>query len=162
MQILFPKKLYLPAVSLVAAVLLLLVLMSILTMRNLDREKKVALRFLHNQGQALMFSLEAGARTGMMTPMWGADSVATLIRETAGIDSIAYIHLVDADGDVVHSSDPPREGHWLGRRLDPPAGQSVSARIVRRASGTAVRTGAQDCHPNASGAQPGLGLPTNN
>lgn len=138
MQVLFPKKLYLPAVSLVAAVLLLLVLMSILTMRNLDREKKVALKFLHNQGLALISSLEAGARTGMMTPMWGADSVATLIRETARNNGIAYIHLVDAGGDVVHSSEPGREDKWIGRQLEPPAGQSVSTRIVRPASGEAV------------------------
>ena len=138
MRILPPKKLYLPAVSIVAVVMLLLILMGVLTLRNLDREKKVALRFLHEQGLALMQSLEAGARTGMSTPLWGADATETLIRETARNTSIAYILLADASGEVVHSSEPGSEGKWLGRQFQAPPNGEVSAQIVQPENGPAV------------------------
>jgi two-component system sensor histidine kinase HydH len=138
MQILRSKKLYLPAVTIVAVVLLLLVLMSILTLRNFDREKKIAIKFLHNQGLALMQSLEAGVRTGMMTPLWGVDSTATLIQETAKNNNIAYIYLVDSSGDVVHSSDPGKKGNWLGRQVNLSKEHKVEARIIRPAAGDAV------------------------
>jgi hypothetical protein len=64
MQILHLKKLYLPALSLVAIIFLLLVLISISTYRNLDREKTRALHFLNRQGVMLLRSIEASARTG--------------------------------------------------------------------------------------------------
>ena len=62
MKILNVRKLYLPALSIVAVVLVLLILMSISTYRNLKREKEMALQSLHRQGIALIRSLEAGAR----------------------------------------------------------------------------------------------------
>ena len=70
MRILPIKKLYLPALSIVAVGILLLILISISTYRNLDRQKAVAMSFLHRQGEALILSLEASARTGMKTLMW--------------------------------------------------------------------------------------------
>jgi hypothetical protein len=63
MQIFPIKKLYLPALSIVAVGFLLLVLISISTYRNLDRQKTIALSFLHRQGEGLILSLEASART---------------------------------------------------------------------------------------------------
>jgi len=70
MQILHLKKLYLPALSIVAIIFLLLVLISISTYRNLDREKTQALHFLHRQGVTLLRAIEASARTGMKSLMW--------------------------------------------------------------------------------------------
>ena len=64
MQIFPIKKLYLPALTIVAVVFLLLVLVSISTYRNLGREKTQALHFFYRQGVALLRSIEAGARTG--------------------------------------------------------------------------------------------------
>ena len=50
----FPiKKLYLPALSIVAVGFILLVLISISTYRNLDRQKAIALSSLHRQGEGL-------------------------------------------------------------------------------------------------------------
>ncbi len=110
MKILNVKKLYLPALSIVAVVLVLLILMSISTYRNLNREKEMALQSLHRQGMALIRSLEAGARTGMMMHIWGEDSIGQLIQETARDSDIAYVFLVDKQGQIVHHSDISQEG----------------------------------------------------
>jgi two-component system sensor histidine kinase HydH len=93
-----------------AVVLLLLVLIGISTYRNLDREKRRTLEFVHRQGIALLSSLEAGARAGMMMPMWHEDAVGNLIDEIGKNEDIAYIYIYDARGTVVHHSDGSLEG----------------------------------------------------
>jgi two-component system sensor histidine kinase HydH len=110
MRILQPKRLYLPALSIVAVVLLLLVLIGISTYRNLNRQKLMALDSLHRQGLTLIGSLEAGIRAGMMSHMWGEDSVGSLIEEMGKHDEIAYVYLLDDQGVVSHHSDPSRDG----------------------------------------------------
>lgn len=110
MRILPIKKLYLPALTIVAVVFLFLVIISISTYRNLDREKAMALRSLHRQGISILRSLEASARAWGMLPMWQQDSIANLIQETGKNEDIQYIYLVDSLGNVVHHSDPSREG----------------------------------------------------
>lgn len=110
MQILHIKKLYLPALSLVAIIFLLLVLVSISTYRNLDREKTRALHFLHRQGVTLLRSIEASARTGMKSLMWQEVSLGRLLQETTKDDEIAYVYLIDGHGTIQHHSDPSKEG----------------------------------------------------
>lgn len=87
-------------------VLLLLILISISTYRNLDREKAMALHFLYRQGMTVLHSLEAGARAWMMLPMWQDDSIKSLIRETGRNTDIAYVYLMNQNGNVVHHSNP--------------------------------------------------------
>jgi two-component system sensor histidine kinase HydH len=131
MRILPIKKLYLPALSLVAVVLLLLILISISTYRNLDREKSVALHFLYRQGVALIRSIEASARTGMKSLMWQDISLGSLLQETAKDTDIAYVYLVDEQGKIVHDSDPSKRGataDWNPELDDP---DRVVTRIVR-------------------------------
>jgi hypothetical protein len=111
MKILNIKKLYLPALSIVAIVVLLLVLISISTYRNLDREKSVALHFLHRQGVMLLKSIEASARTGMKSLMWQEISLGKLMMETAKDDEIAYVYLIDEHGLIAHHSDPLQENN---------------------------------------------------
>ncbi len=106
MQIFPIKKLYLPALSIVAVGFLLLVLISISTYRNLDRQKTMALSFLQRQGESLILSLEASARTGMKTLMWQEVSLGSLLQETAKGKDIAYVYIVDKHGTIVHNSDP--------------------------------------------------------
>jgi two-component system sensor histidine kinase HydH len=102
MKILFSKKMYLPALSIVAGVVLLLALLGVSTYRNLDRQKAAAMQALHSQATALLQALEAGARTGMMMPMWSEDSVDTLIKEISRNEAIGYIYLIDSDGKILH------------------------------------------------------------
>lgn len=102
MEILFSKKMYLPALSIVAGVVLLLALLGISTYRNLNRQRTAAMVALHSQATALLEALEAGARTGMMLPMWSEDSVDRLIKEIGRNDAIGYIYMIGPDGKVSH------------------------------------------------------------
>jgi two-component system sensor histidine kinase HydH len=104
------KKLYLPALSIVAVVFLLLVLISISTYRNLGREKSMALHFLYRQGGAMLRSIEASTRTGMKTLMWQEISLGNLMQETAKDSDIAYVYLLSGDGIIVHHSNPLKSG----------------------------------------------------
>lgn len=103
MRILTTKRLFLPALSIVTGVIVLLVLFGISTYRNLDRQKAAALEALRSQGIVLLEALEAGARTGMMLPMWNEDSVDMLIKEICHNEVIAYIYLIGPDGKVSHA-----------------------------------------------------------
>jgi two-component system sensor histidine kinase HydH len=115
MQIIRHKRLYLPAVTIIAVVLLLILLIAVSTYRTLDHQKKTALKFLHSQGVTLLHALEAGALTGMLSPMWNEDSVKTLIREIGKNKNIAYIYIYDPQGIIIHASDRSKEetpAHW--------------------------------------------------
>ena len=110
MQVFPIKKLYLPALSIVAVGIILLVLISISTYRNLDRQKTIALSFLHRQGEGLILSLEASARTGMKTLMWQEVSLGSLLQETAKSRDIEYVYIIDEHGTFAHHSDPLKAG----------------------------------------------------
>lgn len=98
------KRLYVPALSIVAAALILLVLTAVSTFRNLEREQARNLTSLEKQGLTLLRTLEAGARAGMTLPEWGEDSVGALLEETGREETVAYLYLCDADGHIVHHS----------------------------------------------------------
>ena len=107
----FPiKKLYLPALSIVAVGSILLVLISISTYRNLDRQETMALSFLQRQGEGLILSLEASARTGMKTLMWQEVSFGSLLQETSKSRDIEYVYIIDEHGKIVHHSNPLEAG----------------------------------------------------
>jgi two-component system sensor histidine kinase HydH len=129
MRILQIKKLYLPALSIVAVVFLLLVLISISTYRNLDREKSMALHFLYRQGVTLLRSIEASARTGMKTLMWQEVSLGNLMRETAKDNEVAYVYLTDGHGTIAHHSDASKEGVSAAWQPDLTDMEQVATRI---------------------------------
>ena len=110
MRILQRRKLYLPALSIVAVVVLLLIFIGISTYRNLDINRKNAMTFVRRQGLAMLQVLEAGARAGMLSPRWEADAVGRLIEETGRNPDIAYIYLADEEGRYVHHSNPALNG----------------------------------------------------
>lgn len=110
MQIFRNRKLYLPAVSIIAAVALLMVLIGISTYRNLHRQKQRALTFIHSQGVTLLRSLEAGARSGIKARQWREDSVGNLMREMAKNADVAYIYMFNPRGIIVHASGSARLG----------------------------------------------------
>jgi two-component system sensor histidine kinase HydH len=129
MQIFPIKKLYLPALSIVAVGFILLVLISVSTYRNLDRQKTMALSFLHRQGEGLILSLEASARTGMKTLMWQEVSLGSLLQETAKNGDIAYVYIIDEHGTIVHQSDPLKAGVIIDWKLDITAEGQIDSRI---------------------------------
>jgi len=121
----------LPALSIVAVVFLLLVLISISTYRNLDREKTMALHFLYRQGMTVLLSIEAGARAWMMLPMWQNDSIGSLIQETGKNVDIAYVYLMDQNGNVVHHSNPDQSPDPSLRRSEFKNDSGVITRIKK-------------------------------
>ena len=92
------KQLYVPALSILAIVIILLVLISISTYRNLDRQASVAIDFLHRQGISILDAVEAGARAGIAMHMWQDDSIKSLIDEVGSNKDIAYLYMVDKRG----------------------------------------------------------------
>lgn len=110
MGVLQNRKLYLPAVTIIAVVAMLLVLIGLSTYRNLDRQQKRALALLRSQGVTLLRSLEASVRMGIRSGHWREDSVGRLIQEMARDADVAYIYLFNPRGIIVHASDPARVG----------------------------------------------------
>jgi two-component system sensor histidine kinase HydH len=138
MHIIRHKKLYLPAFSIIAVVLLLIMLVAVMTYRTLDHQRKTALTFLHSQGVTLLHALEAGAVTGMMMPMWNEDSVKTLIHVIGKNKNIAYIYIYNQSGTVIHASGISEEGTQSGWRPELKNDDQVVARLRTLDSGSQV------------------------
>ncbi len=113
MQIRHPRRLFLPALSIVAVVILLLALISISTYQNLDRDKEKAMAFIHDYSMALIYSLEAAVRAGSMAGQIHEDPMGTLIQEVGKIEDVAHICLIDPQGNIIHHSgfSPENKSH---------------------------------------------------
>ncbi len=91
------RKISLPALGLVLAAIILALILGVVTWRNLDREERLMEDFLLEKGLTLIRTFEAGTRTSMMMN-WQESTLATLVRETARAESIAYVAITDASG----------------------------------------------------------------
>ena len=152
MHIIRYKKLFLPAFSIIAIVLLLIFLVAVLTYRTLDHQRKTALAFLHSQGVTLLHALEAGALTGMLMPMWNEDSVKTLIYVIGKNKNIAYIYIYDLSGTVVHASGISEEEMWAGWRPELKNDHQVVARLRTLDNGSQVYELAKHFSPEMLGS----------
>ncbi len=138
MRFLHFKKLYIPALSLVAIIFLLLVLISISTYRNLNRQETRALHFLYHQGVTLLRSIEASVRTGMTTLMWQEVSLGRLLQETAKDEEISYVYLIDGHGVIAHHSDPSKEGASATWKPDLTDSDQIITRITHLPDGVRI------------------------
>ncbi len=132
------RKLYKPAFSIIAMVLIMLAVIAVSTYRNLQREEEKALSFIHRLGLTILKSIETGARSGMMMHMWKQDDIANLIHELANDPNISYFYMIDNRGTVVHSSNPTLDDlhkDWQSLLKDD---DSIVARIKKDANG--IRT----------------------
>jgi len=150
MRILRLKRLYLPALSILAVVLLLLILISISTYRNLERQEKTVLTFVQQQGLAILHTLEAGARSGMEMNKWGKDSIGNLILETGKDENITYVYLIDSQGTVGHHSNPSFEGMSSAWRPQLDDENPLQSRVRKLADGTQVYDLAKRFSPSPS------------
>ncbi|WP_158516070.1 two-component system sensor histidine kinase NtrB [Syntrophotalea acetylenivorans] len=98
-----PKRPSLPALGFILAAIILAIILGVVTWRNLDREENLMEKFLREEGLTLIRAFEAGARTSMMMNLEG-NSLATLVRETARTDSVAYVAVADASGRLLMAS----------------------------------------------------------
>jgi two-component system sensor histidine kinase HydH len=97
----------------IGSTVILLVVVVILAYQNYNREKQYMSRILSEKGAALIRAVEAGARTGMRRMMWGGDLVQVLLEETARMQGVLYMALVDKDGRVAAHSDQSRVGEQM-------------------------------------------------
>ncbi len=88
------KTMYLPALSILMVVFVMLILISISTYRNLDRDKQKAMASLSREGRSILNAIEAGARTGLSYGM-KKGVLSALINETVKHRNIAYIYIID-------------------------------------------------------------------
>jgi two-component system sensor histidine kinase HydH len=132
------RQLYLTALSILFMVLLLLVVISVSTFRNLDRERNSAMETVRRQALTLINALEAGARAGMMMQTAGKDAIGNLVHEIGGSGNVTYLYLVNAGGEVVHHSIPSLEGTRVLWRPPFDGGQDVRTRVRRLADGVHV------------------------
>jgi two-component system sensor histidine kinase HydH len=161
------RQLYLTALAILLVVMLLLVVISVSTYRNLNRERNAAMQTVRRQALTLIDALEAGARAGMMMQMAGQDAIGNLVHEIGRSGDIHYLYLVNASGEVVHHSIPSLEGT---RALWRPAfdhAEDVRSRVRRLPDGVHVYEVAKpfapmDIHLNptrSSTADPAATLP---
>jgi two-component system sensor histidine kinase HydH len=87
------------------SVLILLITVIVLAVQNYNREKQYMSRILSEKGATLIKAVEAGARTGMMSMMWGGQQIQTLLEENALLPDVLYLTIVDQKGVVLASSD---------------------------------------------------------
>jgi len=87
------------------AVAILLVIVVVLAIQNLNREKRYMTQILSEKGASLIKAFEAGARTGIACTRWGGAQVQTLIEEFARQPGILYLTVTDRTGLILAHSD---------------------------------------------------------
>ena len=92
------------------ATIILLIVVLVLAIENTQREKRYITEILSIKGAALIRAVEVGTRTGMMRWQWRGDHVQRLLEETARLQDVHYMALVDENGIAVAHSDPTRIG----------------------------------------------------
>ncbi|MGM0786653.1 MAG: two-component system sensor histidine kinase NtrB [Thermodesulfobacteriota bacterium] len=133
-----PSKLYLPALAIVAVILILLVFIGFSTYWNLDRARSNALEFVHQQGVTMIEAVEAGMQAVSRETQDESRAFEELINQAAGNESVAYIYLASGQrGDEISSSgySRARHGFW---RPDPEEIKDVASRFRRLADETPV------------------------
>jgi hypothetical protein len=84
------------------------------TLQNISKEREYVVRLLTEKGSALLRSIEAGARTGMMGVRGDGFRVQRLITETARTPDVVHLIVTDADGTILAHSDEGRSDKGTG------------------------------------------------
>jgi len=107
-----------PPWIILGAVAILVPIFVFWTLQNISKEREYVVRLLTEKGSALIRSIEAGTRTGMMGMRGGGFRVQRLISETAQTPDIVYLMVTDATGNIVAHSDEAEIGKTHGADLD--------------------------------------------
>ncbi|MFZ2631514.1 MAG: ATP-binding protein [Desulfosalsimonadaceae bacterium] len=98
------KKLYLPALIIVAMILTLLVFIGFSTHWNMDKARENALKFVHQQGVATLQIIEASLLSLIETTDFNKNSIDRLIRKAGNNQYIEFVYIADREGRILHSS----------------------------------------------------------
>jgi two-component system sensor histidine kinase HydH len=107
-----------PPWIILGAVAILVPIFLFWTLQNISKEREYVVRLLTEKGSALIRSVEAGTRTGMMGMRGGGFRVQRLISETAQTPDIVYLMVTDASGNIIAHSDEEEIGKMHGIDLD--------------------------------------------
>jgi len=107
-----------PSWVILGAVVILLPIFVFWAVENISNQKEDATILLLEKGAALIRSLEAGTRTGMMGIHGGSFQLQNLLIETAQQPDIVHLIVTDMHGTVVAHNDPAKRGDTYGRGLD--------------------------------------------
>jgi two-component system sensor histidine kinase HydH len=107
-----------PPWIILGAVAILVPIFLFWTLQNISKEREYVVRLLTEKGSALIRSIEAGTRTGMMGMRGGGFRVQRLISETAQTPDIVYLMVTDASGNIIAHSDEEEIGKMHGTDLD--------------------------------------------
>ncbi|MBI4634389.1 MAG: PAS domain S-box protein [Deltaproteobacteria bacterium] len=102
------KSLYLPAWTIVAAVLTLLIIIAISTYRNMSRERGRMEESLVREGLVIIRAIEAGVRADFPSTAPDTRRLQKLVEEVSREPEVAAIILFDGGGAVV-AANPPAE-----------------------------------------------------
>lgn len=146
------KKLYLPALTLIAVVLSLILIIAVSTFRTLSHQRQTALTFLNSQGVTMLQSLEAAVLAGTHTPMWTQDSIKILIDEFGKNKNLAYIYIFSKDGIITHASPASLVGTMAEWRPILEGDQQIITRLHKTLGGRQVYELAKRFLPSPAGA----------
>ena len=101
---------------LMGGVLILLVVVAVLAVDDINREKDNMSRILLEKGAAWIRAFEAGTRVGMRRMMRGEEHIQNLLEETVAQPDVLYLTVTDEKGFVLAHSDSSLKGT---RHTDP-------------------------------------------
>src|SRR4030042_2206405 len=106
------RSLYLPAWTIVAAVLILLVVISVSTYRNMSRERGGMEDSLVREGLVIIRAIEASVRADFPSTPPDAQRLQKLVEEVSHEPEVAAITIFDQEGNILaasRSADSPPE-----------------------------------------------------
>ncbi|VVS92051.1 ATP-binding protein [Desulfoluna spongiiphila] len=112
------------------AVLILILVVLLLAVRNHRREVDNADGLLLAKGDALLRTIEAGTRAGMLRMRWGRGQLQHLLEETGRQPGVLFIAITSPSGRILAHSD--RDALGLGLRLPREAKEAKGLRAVQR------------------------------
>ncbi len=112
-------------------VLILVPIFIFITMDNINTLNQRVIEHFTGRGEALLRSLEAGTRTGLMVTRWEAEKIQRLLTETALQSDIEYIMITDAKGKILAHSDPGKVGQTC-RQMPPLPDQKALSQVHYR------------------------------
>jgi two-component system sensor histidine kinase HydH len=104
----------------IGASLILFVIVTVLTVMNINRQRAATSTVLLEKGQALIKALEAGSRIGMRGRFAQGIRLSHLLEETAKLPGVDFIVVTDPQGDIIASNDFSR----IGQRFVPGHGRA--------------------------------------
>ncbi|MDR1686538.1 MAG: hypothetical protein LBR82_08910 [Desulfovibrio sp.] len=119
---------------LIGSALILGLAVTVLSVRNTQRERDSMTRNMTDRAEALIWALEAGTRTGMGMRSGESRLLQALVEETVKQPGIVFIAVVGAAGKIIAHSDPGRVGAADGESFLPlpEAGDTAAWRIKDR------------------------------